>query len=267
MNTSMPSVQVELVTPQIAKDMLNSSPGNPRWAGKQMVNPAHLRRFVGIIETGNWHPSIGTIQINTENQLVDGHHRLSAIVLTGLPVWVVVSRGVSAGIEKHIDQTMMKRSANQSARAAGIELLADKTVTAAARVMAFAPNIKNVDMPLYLLEPFAEPHRDALLFATNLLRDKRKRFPAPVFGAFARAYYHVDTTDLETWGRELVTGHISSPVLVNLRDKLMGGLKAPGGSLRELQYRLTTRTLRALHNGEQITRLHPSAVDDFPLPF
>lgn len=84
--TKMKVVKKELVTinPQKASELLGRNFNN------RELHPINVQYFVDIIKCGEWQGTkANSIQIDVAGNLINGQHRLNAIVQTNaeLPVW------------------------------------------------------------------------------------------------------------------------------------------------------------------------------------
>ena len=87
------------VTPEVAKRYLETNIEKNR-----KINKNTLRRYCKDIVDGNWCESTGeTIKITENGVLVDGQHRLMAIIETGIPHYFDFVFGVSDYAFKYID--------------------------------------------------------------------------------------------------------------------------------------------------------------------
>lgn len=92
------------ITPSTAREWLETSRGNPRWKGKKMVDKLRVATISDDIKNGNWNPGNNSIAFDENGFLVDGHHRLSAIIASGIPVSSLVVFGLSDLSVQHIDE-------------------------------------------------------------------------------------------------------------------------------------------------------------------
>lgn len=93
------------VTPELAKEWLATSSGNPRWAkssGKK-VSRLNVEKIKRDIASGNYKPAGDTIRFGVDGNLLDGHHRLTAISEGNTEVELLVVTGVPKECELHID--------------------------------------------------------------------------------------------------------------------------------------------------------------------
>lgn len=83
-----PRITVERITPEIAAQMLGTMSGN-RQLRQRMVN-----RFAREMIAGKWLLNGESIKISREGRLIDGQHRLNAVIAAKSPVQFFVVRGV-----------------------------------------------------------------------------------------------------------------------------------------------------------------------------
>lgn len=104
-------MQFEHITPEIAAKYLKTSKGNPRWKNK-VINKRTVQDIARDIINGDWEPGNGSLAFDETGCLVDGHHRLSAVVMANKPIDVWVCYGVSKSGQLHIDDNS-KRTVSQ----------------------------------------------------------------------------------------------------------------------------------------------------------
>lgn len=89
--------QIQIVTPEIAAHFLQKNKDNRDYRKKWV---AHLSN---IIKTGEWLTTHQGIALDKDGNLIDGQHRLLAIIDSGLPVQINVSYDVDANTFSCID--------------------------------------------------------------------------------------------------------------------------------------------------------------------
>lgn len=81
-------LKIENITPIIAKEFLSNNPNN-RKLSKESIN-----RYANSIRHRKWFETADPICISTSGQLMNGQHRLHAILQTGVTIPLAVARNV-----------------------------------------------------------------------------------------------------------------------------------------------------------------------------
>ncbi len=124
----MPTITTEtkMVSPQFAEDLLKTNPINRGVAYHRVLV------YTNQMRQGKWMTNGETIKVSDTGKLLDGQHRLYAIIEYGAPVEMTITRGISESAFKTID-TGQPRRASQIAAMAGIQNA--NVVTPAAMVL------------------------------------------------------------------------------------------------------------------------------------
>lgn len=88
----------EFVTPALAKQMLKSSARN------RALSSALVKKYKHEMEIGQWQPHASVIYIDSGGNLIDGQHRLRAVIESGMGQWFIVSRGIAPSAFHIIDR-------------------------------------------------------------------------------------------------------------------------------------------------------------------
>lgn len=108
------SVKMELITPEIATEYLTHNKNNRR------MKDGAIRKYCADMENGRWIYNGDVIRFDTNGDLRDGQHRLTAIVRTGVAQPYVVIRGLAPETFKTMD-TGVPRSFGDKLKEKGIE--------------------------------------------------------------------------------------------------------------------------------------------------
>jgi len=92
------TVACELITPEKARELLKGNYGN------RPLRRTLVERLAQEMMTGNWQISHQGIAIAPDGRLLDGQHRLAAIVRSGVTVPMMVARNVPHEAFKVIDR-------------------------------------------------------------------------------------------------------------------------------------------------------------------
>lgn len=82
------NTQIETIGPELAKTYLKNNTAN------RNVRRTHVKWLAGMMSRGQWKLTHQGIAFDLAGRLIDGQHRLMAIIEAGVPVELVVTRGV-----------------------------------------------------------------------------------------------------------------------------------------------------------------------------
>lgn len=103
------AISITDVTPQIARDWLNSSDGN------RATKTGQITKYVRDMLRGNWMITGQAIEFNTTGVLLDGHHRLLSVIESEVTVPMLVIHGFPTETRNAIDIGAKRTSADQFA--------------------------------------------------------------------------------------------------------------------------------------------------------
>lgn len=92
------SVEVKHVTPELAQAMLSYLHEDQR-----RVRVGHMNGLSAHMRAGRFE-GIDTIKLDVEGNVIDGQHRLSAIVESGEPQYMIIVTSVPESIKQYLDQ-------------------------------------------------------------------------------------------------------------------------------------------------------------------
>jgi hypothetical protein len=102
-----PRVEVVVVTPEMASEWLNHNTHN------RNVYQRNVDELVGIIERGEWQLTNDAIAFDDRGTLLNGQHRLWAIIITEKPQPLLVMRDVNSESQLAYDQGRKRNLANE----------------------------------------------------------------------------------------------------------------------------------------------------------
>lgn len=105
-------IEVQTISPELAKQWLETSKLNRR------LTERNVNFLYGQMKSGNWLLTGDTIKFGTDGALLDGQHRLSAIVKYGKPIDAFVARGLEQEVFQVLD-TGKSRTASDVISASG----------------------------------------------------------------------------------------------------------------------------------------------------
>lgn len=98
------NIELTKITPKQAKQMLANNVGNRR------LDPKRVKRYASEMLRGQWKMTGDTIKLSSDGRVLDGQHRLAAIVEAGSPVTVAVASGVNADVFDVLDSGKSRTS-------------------------------------------------------------------------------------------------------------------------------------------------------------
>lgn len=102
-----PSAMAVTITPEIAADMLATSSGN------RTMRPSYVARLAEAMTRGEWRITNQGIGFDASGALRDGHHRLSACVLSGVPIRTMLVLGMPTTAYQVIDTGVVRSYADR----------------------------------------------------------------------------------------------------------------------------------------------------------
>jgi hypothetical protein len=248
------------VTPDVATGLLERNTIN------RPLRQGWVEILKGIMLRGEWYKTHEGIAITTEGDVVDGQHRLWAVVESGVTVAMLISRGVSREARLVIDSGL-RRTLHDALRLTGH---ADVTTFHVALANAMRRGIGSPQSKQFgrdQMQTYLAAHWDAIDFAkTVLVRRKVRGISTATIGAvLARAWYTADRTRLDAFADVLVTGRMNDAtdeVAITLRNVLLQPGRPP---IFSVTYGKAERALTAYLGRQRLARLYESGEELFPL--
>jgi hypothetical protein len=91
------SSQIVDVTPSMARDLLAGNTEN------RSLRPDYVRQLAGAMKRGEWILNGEAIQVSDDGLLLNGQHRLSAVVESGVTVKMLIVRGLTVTARRTVD--------------------------------------------------------------------------------------------------------------------------------------------------------------------
>lgn len=121
------NIDIVTITPSMAKKLLERNPTN------RPIKAHHVAEIARDMLKGDWQVNGDTIRLDKDGMLIDGQHRLSACVLSGVSFVSVVVSGLPPNVRETIDGGS-KRSFGDRLSMSGVTNA--KAVAAATRAIA-----------------------------------------------------------------------------------------------------------------------------------
>lgn len=249
-----------LVTPETAKFWLER--GNVR---NRKISENTVRKYVTDMLKDRWRFVPDAITFASDGTLLNGQHRLTAIVRSGKSVWLLVATNVAHDAMLAMDQGLGRRLYDV-AKVSGTDLSRKETECAEAMCRGRAVRL---DITKQEKLDFARRYADAIRFSVTSYTPKRGRGldRGEIYAVIARARvcHPLAGSTIARFAQILAHGAVEdmSPLDVmvcRLRDSL-----TPTITQTE-RYDRTAYTLRAFMSGRAVKLIRSVPTEMFPLP-
>lgn len=175
---------IERITPAQAETYLALNTTNRK------MRELHVDKLADDIAEGRWHINGSSIVFNGDGTLLDGQHRLAAIVKSGVPVEMVVVRGVSKAAMATIDANI-PRKANDVAAMRGYSNTAQLVGTVRLLIILKTGSVRNGERVSHgAIMEFLRMHphlQDSVTLAARL----QKTLPVTIIAAWHYLTFYI----------------------------------------------------------------------------
>lgn len=265
------SYSVERIDPKTAAEWLATSPGNRR------LRPRHVKNLARSMASGKWNPHGGSpLKLDILNRVIDGHHRLTAVIESGATIDAAVLRGVGVNAQEDEVEGVswraadlfyragMKYSHNLSAAGSCVMFLRQAHGADAYRMaQSVRPSASEVYSQFANCKPLEFWVGECYQFSDN-------RFPLSASELAAFMYFvHMDpanTSDkalafvrLLTLGENIGSGHPVFAFRLRMLDQTIRGTNK-----KHIRLILLAKAWNAFVENRQISLLRCNASEEFP---
>jgi len=216
-----------MVTPEMAARWLEGNIHN------RDIRIADVNRYAEDMRRGRWKLTHQAIAFTEDGTLIDGQHRLWAILESGVTVPMLVVHGLAMDTQLVID-THRGRTASDALNLMDKHGKVTPIETSTLQWMLWSPlNGKRTrpKMSHTQIDTWFQRYGEAVRFAISSFPYRRKRLTASHLAAIvARASFTVDRTKLQRFGFVLSTGEAETPgekSVFLFRDAIQGSSPAP----------------------------------------
>lgn len=256
------TVRVLPVSPSVAREWLEKVHPNNRPASR-----TRIRAYAADMKAGRWYLSDQPITFDEEDFVVNGRHRLEAIVLSGVVVNFIVVRGIAKGAMLVLDSGK-RRTTDEQLKIAGHSWPrgAGATVRRIWQSVEYRTPRALTDSEV---EGWLLNNGDSVVFAHKHLAKGRMAL-APIRAVIARAFLSGKSkARLEKFAQVLTTGLMvpGDEAAIYLRNRILEDTTPGRGAYaRKVLYGLTEAALELFLSEEKPAKhLYPTKVELFPL--
>lgn len=231
------TAKVETITPEIAKTMLGENVNNRR------ISRDNVNLFAREMRNGEWRFNGEAIKFGKDGRLLDGQHRLLAVIAADKPLTTLVIRG----LEDETQQTMDS----------GKTRTLGDVLTLRGEIISFIDQTPQLADVLAASRAFRSQSGDMLT--------------SSMFASLWWTFAHIDTDAANRFFMSLASGanlQADDPILI-LRNTLMAQPHKAGRSTRDNRVRIAALTIKAWNKwrkGKPLRQLKFSAGESFPTP-
>lgn len=189
------TVSEEVITPEQARIYLENQESN------RHVNLTYVKRLLEDMQQGRWVAKGDTIKFTASGKLVDGQHRLNAVIMYGNPQTFVVLRGYTQESMQVLD-IGKSRSASHVGQIVGLDINAKHTATINCLSLPYKDVVRTTPQ---ILEVFQE-YEDGIRFACRNYPGTTVTPVAPMKALIAKAYYYENHQRLQEFMEVFCTG-------------------------------------------------------------
>jgi hypothetical protein len=245
-----------IVTPECAAWALQFNTHNRK------LRPSHVKWLTSMMQSGEWrgqHPS--PLAFDVEGVLLDGQHRLHAVLAHGKPVAISVVTGRPkdsfAYIDSGVGRTMHDRVTVDDSTLTNMRAIMVAQSWCALEI-TLAENKASLHAHKLTPQQIAdciERHREAILWiASHPVRSQRgiKRIGVSVALAM---FYEIDSIQAERFAKALCVPQTEIQQTIALRESLIGMSERNGGGQIGESIRRTNYAIEAFRKDKEVRQL------------
>lgn len=256
-----PTVTRERVTPAMASEWWERR--NER---NRTVNETHVRKLAADMAAGAWRLTHEGIAFDPEGGLLDGHHRLKAIMRSGATVEMHIWRNIPRSALMAIDSGRVRSLGAKLTMTGGYGVVTPAhTAVLGMIVGGFSGSATlTAEQAARALDQYGE----ALAFAIQALPRHDRVSDANTRAVIARAFYSCDPDRLKAFANMLISGVVPNEdaIAVMLLRNFLYDNAGFSRKVRHERYAKTQRALVAFLNRDRITKLFAAPSEQFPIP-
>lgn len=197
MSKSIATSRIQTVAPKLATEWMKSNCGNRHISGP------HVAGLVDEMLTGRFVLTGDAIQFNRAGELINGQHRLQAVIDSGVACTFLIMEGVEDEAKAVLDKGRGRSVPDALRMCHGVERARMITATVAS-LDDFAYDRRLKVSPGHVLERMAD-HEAAFRWAVDSIPGKTVFSGAPITAALVYAH-KADPTSVEEFARRMFNG-------------------------------------------------------------
>jgi hypothetical protein len=254
----------ETITPEVAHEMLGLRPHFQR-----AVRRLAVERYAEDMRHGIWHPAApAPIVFSDSDELLDGQHRLHAVVLSGVTIEAWVVRGVPSHTFAAIDLGAARSVTDLT----GGEI--DRSTSALVRQSAHLPadEPRPTARAVILTYQRNKPVYEAIVGETpakiRVPHGRQAMWTSPSRAALARAVPYLGLDAVLSFAREVNDPSTTVPAARTMREAMLTGTMHGHGRVQaQGTFRKAAKALSYAVRGHQLRQLRGPGGETYPAHF
>jgi hypothetical protein len=243
---------IEIITPEVAVTYLNQIHRNQRRVSQHRVDA-----LAEDMTTGNWFDSNDGIAFDENGFLINGQHRLLAIVKSGIAQQFIVIRNLSEKAFFTMDRGVKRTAKHQLQTLGRGGAHSESFMVLAGKAHGREP------VPNHIFMSIAEKYRES---ANKIPSGRCVHYTATLKAVLILGAYHgINTTVLERVRKVIKTGIPENEreyviaAWIKFRERLYKGSSKGRSILRNTEWGVAQRLVKALEKGEVIRLLRSNS--------
>lgn len=251
-----PTARVVDLTPELASELLDRNTKNRRVSNRNYATIARAMR------NGEWELNGEAIKIDTEGRVLDGQHRLHAVVEAGTTIRTFLIEGLPASTQETMDTGKSRTLADI------LEIRGDSNSTTVAAIARRVYLHRRHGLRSATLSSFPTTNKEVLRFLDDneWIKDlstpaqrigRTAKMPASLTGLLMVAFSEIDQADADDFFEKLSTGAGLMPgdAILALRKVLLALHEGKGTRNQTYMAALTIKAWNKYRAGEPVSAL------------
>jgi hypothetical protein len=250
-----------LITPEVAESLLLLNTRN------RPISKPHVTRLIEELKTGRWKVNGDTIKISKTNKLLDGQHRLTAVVKSGISIYAFVIRDLDDDVFDTIDIPKVRSAGNT------LSLAGEKNATRIAAALIVVDQYRSGDI-IKLTKKYGNRVVLELLAANPLIRDSiqvkhhvvrhANLIPPSVMDACHYLFSLKDRALADEFIEAMIEGSTKGTPWHMLRERLVANATSKANLPRNYIMALCIKSWNSARTGKKLGVLKWCDDEDFP---
>lgn len=250
----------EVITPEKASEYLNKNNHN------RNLRKSLVAKYARDMAAGNWKVTHQGVAMNCDGTVLDGQHRLAAIIESGISVRMLVTSGIATDAQLVMDDHAKRNNADALSLLRSERVTTQDVAVVRCCVELTSSKVKSITKSeiSQLIDVFAKP----LAFVNEIPCSHRDRgvTAAPVKAAICLAWFYVDDLDRLAEFCRILFGadraqQEGDEAAVMLRELMLSrGMKAGNGPRLECMKK-TQRAIVAFMSHKPLAKLYATELN------